>query len=265
MKRCNQCWRPYRGPRTNCAECRKRQALFARDRGAYLASRDPRASLDEGAPLRVIYRRKSGNKSTGPIPVTIASPSTCPTSCRFRGDGCFAEFGMLRYHWSRAARDGLTWSELCRKVAQLPRGQVWRYGQAGDLPGSGDRLDVKLLDELVRANARAGARGFAITHKPLRTKIEREAVRRANEAGFTINLSADDPAHMRERQALGIAPVVVVVRQSDYVLCPAKTHGVTCERCRLCTVAHRKLPVAFPAHGQFAARVDQLVQLERRS
>jgi len=162
--------------------------------------------------------------------------------------------------------DGMSWNTFCSVVSEFDEGQIWRYGQAGDLPGQGDDLDVALLDQLVEANAAAGARGFAFTHKPLRTQRERDAVARANARGFTINLSANSPAHATRLKALGIAPVATVVasdagRSPDYVLCPAETHKLTCATCGLCAVSSRKSVVAFRAGGQFKTRANAVVQL----
>ena len=60
---------------------------------------------------------------------------------------------------------GGSWSEFCAKVAALRPGRLWRYAQAGDLPGYGAEIDGALLDELVAANT--GKNAIAFTHKPV--------------------------------------------------------------------------------------------------
>ena len=57
------------------------------------------------------------------------------------------------------------WSKFCAKVAALRSGRLWRYGQAGDLPGYGPQIDGMLFEELVAANA--GKNVIAFTHKPV--------------------------------------------------------------------------------------------------
>jgi hypothetical protein len=180
---------------------------------------------------------------------------------------------MLRWQWSRVADRGLDWASFCRAVAALPAGQLWRHNEAGDLPGVGDGLDVAQLQRLVWANL--GRRGFTFTHKPLPTDRERRAVHNANLLGFTINLSADSLEDADRLAELGIAPVAVVLPAGaepgtrtpagrHVVICPAQTAALTCAECQLCSVATRKAIVGFRAHGQWKARVTQLVQLRRR-
>jgi hypothetical protein len=97
---------------------------------------------------------------------------------------------------SEGTRGG-SWDELCAKVAALPKRTLWRYAQAGDLPGADDAIDAQLLWQLVVANR--GKRVIAFTHKPVLLDTATAARNRcivavANAAGFTINLSANNPA-----------------------------------------------------------------------
>jgi hypothetical protein len=187
------------------------------------------------------------------------------------GAGCFAEFGVLGHHWRNAARDGMSLRGLCTRVALLEDGTLWRFGVAGDLPGSGDRLDVRGFRHLEHASRRS--RGIAYTHKPLTTAAERRAVAAANErvrttgSGLVVNLSADSLAHADERAELDVGPVVVVLPAGAsgdirtpagrrVVVCPAETRGLTCDTCRLCAVADRRGVVGFRAHGQMKRTVS---------
>ena len=233
--------------------------------------RENRRRIPAG-PMRVRIAHRSGNRKTGPIPVTASSAGTCPTSCSWYGAGCYAEVGhWSRLHWSKVPEDGLTWKSFVSQVAAFPEGQLWRHNEAGDLPGSGDRVDVQKLLMLVVANL--GKRGFTYTHKPLDQEHEAVAIRHANTRGFTVNLSADSPEHADRLADRDIGPVTMVVPRSHprlsrtpkgrpVVVCPNETHGITCERCRLCAVPKRRTIVAFRAHGPAASTVEkQLVQL----
>ncbi|MDP3793307.1 MAG: hypothetical protein Q8R07_00980, partial [Candidatus Uhrbacteria bacterium] len=98
--------------------------------------------------------------------VTISS-DTCPNVCPFKnGGGCYAEYNSIGIggHWKKvsAGERGGSIAELLPHIAALPGDTLWRYGQAGDLPGEGDRLDRKSLALIVKANE--GRRGFAYTH-----------------------------------------------------------------------------------------------------
>ena len=112
---------------------------------------------------------------------------------------------------------GGSWSEFCAKIAALPPGRLWRYAQAGDLPGYGAAIDASLLQALVAANA--GKPVIAFTHKPVfgndPVAVEnRRMIAMAVKAGFTVNLSADNPDHADQLAALGIAPVVTVLARA---------------------------------------------------
>src|ERR1700730_16407010 len=122
-------------------------------------------------------------------------------------------------HWRRVSHGpaGGTWAEFCGKIAALRPGCLLRYSQAGDFAGDGSTIDGKLLEELVAANA--GKNAIAFTHKPVLgddpVAVEnRRLISAAVEAGFTVNLSADTPAHADRLADLGIAPVVTVLARA---------------------------------------------------
>lgn len=249
-----------------CADCKVLYRTFA-----YLKPENRRRRFSAESPLRVSFVLASGNRKTGRIPVSMSSASTCPPSCSFFGQGCYAEQHLLGNHWAKVPRIGMSWADFTNEVRRLPPGQLWRHNEAGDLPGRGEALDVTALTALIFANR--GRRGFTYTHKPLARQSERNAVRRANDNGFTINLSADTIADADRLYDLRIGPVTVVVPEHaqrsfrtpkgrKIVICPAVTHeNITCQTCRLCAVPARKSIVAFPAHGQMSQRVSQLVQI----
>lgn len=66
---------------------------------------------------------KSKNKKTGEIPVVTSSSSTCPDSCPFKNNGCYAKGGPLRMHWMNvdSGKHGIEFSELLEALRGLPR------------------------------------------------------------------------------------------------------------------------------------------------
>jgi len=221
--------------------------------------------------MRVALTLKSKNKKTGPIPVSISSSDTCPPSCGLYNE-CYAKIGPLAIHWRKVSDSerGMEWNEFLLKIKALPKLQLWRHNQAGDLPGKGETLSVKKLASLVVANK--GKIGFTYTHKPLLRKIERNAIKFANANGFTVNLSADSLTEADKKASLGIGPVVVVLPSTqttntitpegrNVVICPAYTHGLSCDECRLCYRTQRAI-VGFPAHGVKFKAVDKRIALE---
>ncbi len=228
--------------------------------------------------MNVNLNLKSGNEKTGPIPVSTSSNETCPDTCPFMHNGCYAENFRLGAFWRKVSNGtaGVPWSDFIAAVEAMPNnayGNLWRHNQAGDLPGVNHALDTVKLAELVRANARAGMRGFTYTHKPLRRAAERKAIADANAAGFTINLSGNSPAHADTLAELHIGPVVTVLPDTvqgnadlhtpagrRIVVCPATYRkDVTCASCQLCQRANRTTIVGFPAHGQSRAKASQAV------
>ena len=213
---------------------------------------------------RALFVAVSANKKTGPIPVTYSDRESCPASCPHYQSTCYAESGPARLAWNRAA-GAAEWGEVCRRVAALPVGQLWRHNVAGDLPGAGEKVDTKALRDLVAANR--GRRGFTFSHKKSAQALR--AIRAANAAGFTINLSADDAGEADKLAATGAGPVACIVPTDcpeksatpagrPIVICPAQSRdNVTCATCGLCARADRSVIIGFRAHGPRTKAADE--------
>jgi hypothetical protein len=209
--------------------------------------------------------RVSRNRKTGPIPVATSSRNTCPDSCPLMRRGCYADSGPLRIHWDRVSKTGVAFDEFLRQIARLPRNQLWRYGQAGDLP----QLREDVL-RLAKANGRRPV--IAYTHHR-----DIDGYREAERHGFHINLSADDLGEADLLKQTGLSVVVVLPTEygrranepmGDYrdrmggklslktpggapvAICPATYTDTDCARCRACA---KPRPggtiIGFPAHG----------------
>lgn len=205
---------------------------------------------------------KSRNEKVGPIPVSTTEAKTCPTSCPFKKNGCYADGGPLALFWGKVSRGdaGVSWGEFCDQVQALPEGQLWRHNQAGDLPSSdGVMIDHQAMAELVQANK--GKRGFTYTHHDMAQGVNAALVKHANENGFTVNLSGNTLGHADTLAGLEIGPVVAVVPEDHpehsttpegrkVVVCPEQTgKAKSCAECKLCQKSERAVIVAFRAHG----------------
>ncbi len=220
----------------------------------------------------VAFTRISRNAKTGPIPVTTTSAETCPDACPLKRNGCYADSGPLGLFWRKVTerKAGMAWADLLDQVRALPKGQLWRHNQSGDLPGQGDQIDTVLLSQLVKANR--GRRGFTYTHKPMTSPESREAIAEANSQGFTVNLSANTLAEADDLADLGIAPVVVVLPADQttatttpagrkVAICPAViADSVSCASCGICALRDRKSIIGFPAHGTSKRKADAIAK-----
>jgi hypothetical protein len=183
--------------------------------------------------------RVSTNKKTGLIPVSTTEAKTCWKGCAFFQAGCYAAGGPINIHWSlvTALKRGVAYAAFLSSICRLPRGQLWRHNAAGDLPGVNSAIDLEAFAALVKANK--GRRGFTYTHKPVIqskgvpakvVKANAEAIKSANNNGFTVNLSANNPAHADRLAELQIGPVVVVLpaAQISNTMTPAGRKIVIC-------------------------------------
>lgn len=192
--------------------------------------------------------------------------------------------GPLKLHWDQvtAGARGSDLDQALQPIRKLNRGALWRYGQAGDLPGEGDKIDRDGL--LTIAKASRGKRAIVFTHKP--PSLDNIAfIREAAAEGLNINLSADSIEKADELADLGL-PVAVVLNSeyarrkdeslSDYrrrakrlanytpkgrkiAVCPATYTDVSCTQCGVCADGDRKgVIVGFPAHGTQKKRVDEI-------
>lgn len=218
---------------------------------------------------KIHFVKKSSNSKTGKIPVTYSERGTCPPSCPHYREDCYAEDFYTRLAWDKVPARGLPVESLCEKIRALPDGQLWRHNVAGDLPGAGESIDRAALAAIVEANK--GRRGFTYTHKT-RANHNLSIIESANDAGFTINLSADNLAHADMLADKSNAPIAAIVPMDHpeksvtpkgrrVIVCPAQTRdNVTCESCGLCALSWRGFIVGFRAHGTKAKRADAIAR-----
>lgn len=212
----------------------------------------------------------SANSKTGPIPITISSKDTCPKSCPLKkenGGGCYASSGRVNIAWTRLNTEGLKFNQLLEKIKSIPNGRIFRHNVAGDLTHKDEAIDRKKLNQLVEASK--GKRGFCYTHHNPSLKSNRDAIKKSNKAGFTINLSADNLSEADKFKGYNVAPVVVLLpsdqktntitpKGNKVIVCPNYTHNVQCMDCGLCQKADRSVIVGFPAHGISFKKVNQI-------
>jgi hypothetical protein len=236
---------------------------------------------------KFLITERSYNRKAGSMLVTTSPRSTCLLSCllrknstAFSAGACYAEHGFIGgYLWTSLDRTpaGMAFqkgrikvfgfAELLAAIHRVPKGQVWRHNQAGDLPSTNQRdICADRLRKIVQANR--GRRGFTFTHYDvIDNRRNRQLVAYANRNGLTINLSANNLEHADQLADARCAPVTTLLpaeqtansvtrKGRKVVICLAISRaGVTCLSCQLCIRASRNVIIGFPAHGGGKAKI----------
>lgn len=238
--------------------------------------------------MKVSFRLASENRKVGPIPTSMTEKKSCPDNCQWKENGCYARYGHVNVFWSRLSklkskltwnskeRNILYWSEFLQKIKQLPGDQLWRYGVAGDLPGTNNNIDKRKLFSLIKANRMR--RVICYSHKPVlgnskQATKNRELIQYANSAGFTINLSADSLSVADDLYDLSISSVVTVLpsdapnrlktpKGRNVLVCPNQQNKyITCSVCQLCANPDRKTIIGFRAHGSGKKYINERLRI----
>lgn len=202
--------------------------------------------------------KRSHNAKLGPIAATYRGQTSCPSSCAFYNNGCYATgriFSIARRFGSDEAQSILDLAET------IPQGGTVRFNVAGDFlaaDGQVDREYVDACNELIAR--RPDLHVICYTHAW--RQLEPGAF------SFVVNASCETLAEVREAQELGWRQTVLTDSGDEHstigtklgdrqvTQCPAQTHNVTCADCRACAADTRTRPViAFVAHGTGRAKV----------
>jgi len=224
----------------------------------------------------------SQNRKLGPMPTTFGPRTTCPDSCPLKANGCYASAGYMNMIWNRVDKGeaGTQWPEFLKTLKTIESGRIWRYGTTGDLPGHKDVIDTQRLQGLVDANR--GKMGYTYTHYPMTKAANRSAVRKANDGGFVINVSANSLDQADRLSKYGLPMVALVPKETPNtfvtkqglhgIVCPAQTSHLTCQACKLCARSQRATCapgtpgspiIGFRAHGGNSGAVERVIAVAK--
>lgn len=222
--------------------------------------------------MQVALTTASKNSKTGAMPTSTSERASCPTTCPFYDQGCYAKYHLQGVHWRKVsnAERGVSWDEFTKLIRKIAKGQLWRHNVAGDLPHNDGNIDYLQLRQLIDANK--GKKGYTYTHHVLNDQ-NIEIIQDANRKGFTINASCESVDDADRVMTEHNIPAVAVVNSDKtdrfyktasgrkVITCPAILFPdkVSCATCGLCQIADRQFIVALPAHGTAKKTVNQIV------
>lgn len=222
---------------------------------------------------------KSANRKLGLVATTHAAQTSCPTTCPFLGQGCYAERGPLGAFTTRrlnAAAVGRSALEVA--IAESDAidtmdtvvGRPLRLHTVGDCSSDESAGIVSVAAE--RYSRRGGGRAWTYTHA-WRT------VRRGSWGSVAVLASCETPTDVEAAHARGYATALVVPSFRswrrynhggvDLLPCPEMTGATrSCADCRLCfddaRLHSQKLTIGFAVHGDVITQRRAQVALERR-
>lgn len=235
----------------------------------------------------VKFVAKSGNRKTGPIPVSYTERSSCPDSCALKDGACYARFSFTGMVWGIVSKQATrlrkrAWKAFLDAVENLPLKQLWRMNVAGDFPhqlSNENRIAARRVNEVVAANR--NKRGFTYTHYDVLSdtndaRHNASVVRKANAMGFTVNISTDTWSDADRAMEADMGPVVTMLESDDdrtqqytdggnrIMTCPGQwDKPLTCDECRWCSLADRKYIVGFKGHGAGHLQATEMMRKEK--
>jgi hypothetical protein len=204
---------------------------------------------------------KSGNAklrphrpSGRPVAATYRTYESCPTTCAFLGNGCYAA-GRIESTAKKWGSTGSAWAELLARDA--PFKAYLRHNVVGDILGNDDMPD----EDYIAAAAwlleeRPDLVPFGYTHTWDRPDINPDVL-----PGAVMNASCESARDIVTARAQGWDTVITVATIEDMreaaleadspiTLCPAQRRDdIGCGDCGLCAKSGRAVTVAFLTHG----------------
>ena len=223
-------------------------------------------------------KSKNGKLSvTGNVSATSAAQESCPKTCPFYKNGCYAEDGpqgaFVTSKLNKAAAAAAA-SALDVAIAEAAAIDKLSGKRALRLHVVGDCA----TDETAEIVSAAAARHRAKAGRPVWTYTHAHVdVKRESWGNVSVLASCEKTSELAAARARGYATAVVVsefktdklyVDGGEKILpCPEMTgRAASCEDCRLCWDDARLraagITIAFKAHGAKKAKVtDKLIQL----
>lgn len=238
----------------------------------------------------VILVLDSKNKKLGNgVAATYVSQESCPKTCPFLEEGCYAELGNTGIHTRRLNKSTATPENFAIAEAMAIRDavdKIYGDGQArrgkkihwhwykplrGHVVGDTTKVsNVRIVATAYELWQRWFGEVWTYTHAWRR-------VARKHWRGVSVLASCETFLDVHKAHDRGYAAAIVVDRHAGdkayrtktglrIVPCPNQTRGVTCKQCQLCWkdqwLLKSRTVIAFEAHGSGKERVkEKLIQI----
>jgi len=216
---------------------------------------------------------RTSNIKLGPVAATYVSQKSCPKTCPFYNNGCYAEYGPM--YWAvtskvNASAGDDTTTQLAKDEAalidELPADVPLRLHVVGDCSTKTAAAIVSAAaDRYEERGAAAGNEASVWTYTHAWKKVPRKEWKQVS-----VLASCENADQVKEATEAGYATAVVVPefkQNSAYeadgiklIPCPQQTGKcASCLDCKLCTrdatLRNRGLTIAFIPHGPGTKKV----------
>lgn len=221
---------------------------------------------------RAVYAvETTANAKLGAVSATYVAQQSCPDSCVFRGQGCFAENGFVGGNLVKPLNRGVATTMTRVEIAQQEADMI--DGLSGErdlrLHVVGDSTTVegtKLLAAAARRYSLRHAR-FVWSYTHSWSWLPRKAW-----GSISVLASCENTADITDARRRGYATALVMPERAakhlyrdghqNILPCPEQTRGVPCARCRLCLrddyLREAGITIAFAAHGSVGSKAKAL-------
>lgn len=220
------------------------------------------------------------------VSATYVSQASCPKTCPFIDDGCYANYGNTGIHTRRLNKSTITdAATLAQTEADLITAASWGKGNPGKLASVNQALRLHVVGDSVTVK---GTKALSDATKHWLDLIGQvwtythawRKVARRHWQGISVLASCERATDAILAMQRGYAAALVVaqhptdgrafkVHDLTIIPCPNQTRNVTCRECKLCwkdqwLLATRSV-IAFAAHGvkrnTVKAKLTELIQI----
>ncbi len=216
----------------------------------------------------------SGNRKTGPIPVTYRSMESCPADCPFlptgATGGCYGTGRIFTLATKHAGTVNVDEASAKVRRGKDQRAKYLRDRVVGDVLTDAGKLDRAYVRGIARIATDNDLIAFGYSHAW--RQFTRADVTFLRRSGYVMNASTETHEGAARAVALGLPTVLVEddapegtqVAGRRLVTCPAETRDyVSCASCGLCANPNRRVIIRFHTHGVASAKARRAVEAAR--